>query len=278
MAGGMQILPARDDCLESFQWLAQEIRAANGEAAVMKVRELQGMTDQQLVALFCEARGEDYRHIESHAADLRKMADESRDIDSSQIRERLARLRHRFGEIARIDYFDCPEGKRVASLLDGIEQALSPTTAVADAVPNADIAEFRERSWVTRPHPHIDRLACAWFIRHFINPYARIRYSAEIANDEVGFDMDGGAFGHRGNLCTFETMKAAFSVDDSAIQAVAEIVHEIDLHDGRYVRPEVAGVEAVLKGWSGASLSDADLEARGITLFEGLYSSLSRRL
>ncbi len=275
IAGGTQILPARDECLESFQWLAQEIRTANGEAAVMRVRELQGLTDQQLVALFCEARAEDYRHIESHAAELRQIADESKDVDSLQVRERLARLRHRFGEIARIDYFDCSEGKRVASLLDEIEQVLSPTPAVTESVPHADTGEFRERRWVTRPRPYIDRLACIWFIRRFINPNAHIRYSAEIATDEVGFDMVGAVFGHRGNLCTFETMKAAFAVEDTGLQSLAEIVHEIDLHDGRYARPEVAGVEMVLKGWSKAALSDAELEARGISLFEGLYTSLS---
>ncbi len=275
IAGGTQILPARDECIEYFQWLAQEIRAANGEAAVMRVRELQGMTDQQLVALFCEARAEDYRHIESHVSELRQIAEESREIDPLQVREKLARLRHRLGEIARIDYFDCPEGKRVASSLDEIERALSPSPVVTDSVPHADAERFRDRRWVTRPHPYVDRLACIWFIRHFINPNARIRYSGQIAKDEVGFDMDAGTFGRHGNLCTFETMKAAFAVEGPGLQSLAEIVHEIDLHDGRYARPEVAGVEMVLKGWSKAALSDAELEMRGISLFEGLFTSLS---
>ncbi len=275
IAGGTQILPARDECIESFQWLAQEIRASNGDAAVMRVRELQGMTDQQVVALFCEARTEDYRHIESQITELRKIAEESRETDPLQVRERLARLRHRFGEIARIDYFDCSEGKRVASSLDEVERALSPSPAVTDSVPRADAEKFRDQRWVTRPQPYVDRLACIWFIRHFINPNAPISYSGQIAEDVVGFDMDGGAFGHLGNLCTFETMKAAFAIEGPGLQSLAEIVHEIDLHDGRYTRPEVAGVEMVLKGWSDAGLSDSELEMRGISLFEGLFTSLS---
>ena len=88
--------------------------------------------------------------------------------------------------------------------------------------------------------------------------------------------MSEGQFSHLGNLCTFETMIRAFGLEDRAMNAVAEIVHEIDLRDGRYVRPEVPGVEAILRGW--ASRSDADREAHGIALFDGIYEGFSRTL
>lgn len=271
------MLPVRDDCVESFQWLAQEIRAANGEAAVLRVTQMQGITDQQMVALFCEARAEDYRHIETQADDLRQTAADEKDADALQTRDKLARLRHRLGEISRIDYFGCADGKRVSLMLDDIEQALSASAVVAVPVPHFDVAQYRQRPWVTRPRPHVDRVACVWFIRRFVNAGARIRYSGEIKPGEAGFDMDGGEFGHRGNLCTFEMMKAAFAVEGVGLRALGEIVHEIDLHDGRYARPEVAGVETILKGWSDASLTDAELEVRGVALFEGLYAALSRK-
>jgi hypothetical protein len=88
--------------------------------------------------------------------------------------------------------------------------------------------------------------------------------------------MDLGEFGHRGNLCTFETMLRAFALKEPALRAIAEIVHEVDLRDARYMRPEVPGVEAVLNGWLKAGLSDQELEAHGAILFEGLYVALRR--
>jgi hypothetical protein len=126
---------------------------------------------------------------------------------------------------------------------------------------------------VTRPHPHVDRLACAWLIRRFVNPRAQIRYSETPEPGEVAFDMPGAEFQHRGHLCTFEVMLKAFGLDDPALRAIAEIVHEIDLRDGRSARPEIAGVDAILTGW--LVLEDAEREAHGIALFEGLYVALS---
>jgi hypothetical protein len=127
---------------------------------------------------------------------------------------------------------------------------------------------------VTRPSPHVDRLACAWLIRRFINPRAVIRYSSVPRPDEVPFDMGQGPFSHHGNFCTFEIMMRVFGLNDAATTAMAEIVHEIDLHDGRYIRPEVPGIEAVLRGWM--ARSDAEREVHGIALFDGLYTGLAR--
>jgi hypothetical protein len=84
-------------------------------------------------------------------------------------------------------------------------------------------------------------------------------------------------FGHHGNLCTFETMIRAFNLESTGLSAMAEIVHEVDLRDARYLRPETAGIDAILKGWSLLNLSNAELEARGIALFSGLFESLAAR-
>src|SRR5512144_1804660 len=71
-AGGAQVLPARDDCLEAFQWLAREIRQAKGEAVVMRVEQFEGLSDQQLIDLFHAAREEDYAEIERQVIELSK--------------------------------------------------------------------------------------------------------------------------------------------------------------------------------------------------------------
>ena len=95
-------------------------------------------------------------------------------------------------------------------------------------------------------------------------------------DDEVAFDMRQGTFSHRGNLCTFESMVAAFGLAEPSLHLMGEIVHEIDLRDGRYVHPETAVIDAVLKGWLLMGFSDQDLEAHGVALFEGLYAAFAR--
>ncbi|MBN1190598.1 MAG: chromate resistance protein [Dehalococcoidales bacterium] len=278
IAGSVQVLPARDECLEAFQWLAQEIRTSNGEAMTMRVTQIEGLTDQQVIAMFHSARMEDYRRIETHAFDLTKSLTDRKKVDVSQAHDTLSRLRKQYNDVLRIDYFACPEGKRLASLLDGIERSISPSTSKGISVSHAEVAHFRESRWVTRSHPHVDRMACAWLIRRFINPKAIIRYSNSPEPDEISFDMKNDHFGHRGNLCTFETMMLSFKLENPSLKPIAEIVHEIDLHDDRYIWPEIAGIERLLDGWSASDLSDSELEEKGISLFEGLYRAFSRNL
>jgi len=274
--GGVHVLPARDECVEAFQWLAQEVEQAKGEALLMRVERFEGLSDAQLIALFQEARKEDYAALEARAASLEKTFTGSRrrdPRDDAQARDLLARFRREHAEIARIDFFDSPAGAQVASRLARIEEALSPARPDDTAVAPAALSAYRNKCWVTRPSPHVDRLACAWLIRKFINPRAVIRYSDAAAPDEVAFDMSAGPFSHHGNLCTFETMIRAFRLDDPAVSAIAEIVHEIDLRDGRYARPEVPGIDAVLRGWM--TVPDAEREAHGIALFDGLHAALA---
>ena len=276
IAGGVQILPAREECMEAFQWLAQEIRSANGEASVMRVAQLDEPTDQQLVALFCEARVKDYKEIEALASDLKQTITDRKETDTSQALDTLGRVRQRYTDIARIDYFDCPEGRRIAALLEDIEGGLSSAVPMAVSVPKVDITQYLNKKWVTRPHPHVDRLACTWLIRRFIDPQAAIRYSNHPEQGEVAFDMNQGEFNHFGNLCTFEVMQLAFSLESPALRPIAEIVHEMDLHDDRYVWPEIAGIERLINGWGLAGLSDTQLESNGISLFEWLHLAFSR--
>jgi hypothetical protein len=275
-AGGVQVLPARDECVEAFQWLAQEIRQAKGEAVVMRVEQFEGLTDQQLIDLFNSARADEYKEIESQIAEFEKILGRRIKPDDVPVhREAHAKLHRRYAEIARVDYFNSPAGSRVASRLARIKDTLAPRVALPPAVESAAIEEYQGKCWVTRPRPHVDRLACAWLIRKFIDAEATIRYATRPRSDEVTFDMDDARFGHVGNLCTFETMLLAFSLNDQGLRAMAEIVHEIDLRDGRYGRPETQGVDAVLTGWLQLDKQDAEREVQGIALFEGLYAALS---
>ena len=274
-AGGVQVLPARDDCLEAFQWLAQEIRQAGGEALVMHVEQFEGLTDQQLIDLFHAAREEEYAEIDARAAELEKaMSKRTKPDARAQVREGIDKLRRRHAEITRVDYFDSPAQGRAAARLAAIEQSLAPGASQSLKIERVAIRDYQGKRWITRPRPHVDRLACAWLIRRFVDPDATIHYATAPKPNEIAFDMDEGQFGHRGNLCTFETMRLAFGLDDAGLRAIAEIVHEIDLRDGRYARPEISGIDTILAGWSQSDMSDAELESQGIALFEGVYASI----
>jgi len=274
---GVYVLPARDECIEAFQWLAQEVQQVKGEALILHVERFEGLNDSELIELFREARKKEYAEINTQALELEKsISAKMLPKEHHQAKELLAKLRKQYAEITRVDFFDCPEGIEVASRLTRIEQSLSPKGLEDATVATAAVAEYRDKRWVTRPRPHVDRLACAWLIRRFINPDAIIRYSQKPKPDEVAFDMSTGVFGHRGNLCSLEVMLATFGLDKPGLRIAGEIVHELDLRDGRYLRPETVGIDAVLKGWLLLGLTDLEIESRGISLFDGLYASLSR--
>jgi hypothetical protein len=272
--GSVYVLPATAECVEAFQWLAQEIQQAQGEALVMHVPQFAGLSDAQVMGLFNEARQAEYEEIEVQGVVLAQQLDEGVG-EAASVRPILEKLQKQHAEIARIDYFHCAKGVAVAAQLSSLAQRLLPGEWVVPEVATAVLADYQNRTWVTRPRPHVDRLACAWLIRRFIDPQAVIRYREQPEADEVAFDMADGRFGHVGNLCTFETMLRAFELSAAGLLLLAEIVHEIDLRDGRYPRPEVAGVDAILKGWLLTNATDETLEAWGLALFDGLLANLS---
>jgi hypothetical protein len=268
-AGGLYVLPSRPECIESFTWLAQEIRQAKGDAIVMRADRFEGMEESQLAALFNAARQEDYRALGAQITSLEKRESN----DPSGLENALERVRRQYAEILRVDYFNCPDGLEISSRLAALASTLAmPSSArIPPAIPAANRSEYQDRIWITRPRPQVDRLACAWLIRRFIDSRATIRYARQSKPGEVAFDTDDSEFGHVGGLCSFETMCRAFGFDDAGLRALAEIVHEIDLRDGRFTHPVIAGVSAILDGWLRAVTSDAELEEHGLALFEGLY-------
>jgi hypothetical protein len=270
----VHILPAREECIEAFQWLTQEVQQMQGEAIVMYVDRFEGLDDQQLIELFRAARSSDYTEILTQAETLETEMTTSAQID--QFPESLAKLRKRYTEIFRIDFFDTPVATDVAARLTKLEQMLDRSEQLVDSLPSCSIGDYQNTRWVTRPRPYIDRLACAWLIRRFINPNATIRYSLDPDPDEVAFDMKEGEFTHWGNLCSFETMLVKFALKEPGLKTLGEIIHELDLQDGLYLHPHTTGLETIVRGWLLMGLSDQELESKGVALFDGLYTSLAR--
>ncbi len=275
--GSVFILPANDDCVESFQWLSQEIRQAKGEVLVMRVQQFEGLDNRQLVALFNEARQEEYDEIAALLVELAQNIEADDELDDlSKFQGAVQKVQKQLVDLAKIDYFQCPGRTAVVAQLNRIIRQINPMDEAAPVIKRVDKAHYHSSRWVTRPRPHVDRLACAWLIRRYINPKAVIRYSATVHSDEVAFDMEGAEFSHQGNFCTFEVMIRAFSLKEEALYVLAEIVHEIDLADGRYQRPEAVGIDAALRGWLLTSMADEEIEKQGLALIDGLFATLAQ--
>jgi hypothetical protein len=259
------LLPNNASNRERFEWLAQMIRKRAGEASVVSVQSIDNLSTPQLVARFAEARARDYQELIRDVQRFSTGAQRKRPLG------RINRLRERFREIVEIDFFGTPLQKRAEELLARADA--SP--AVAEKLAKTNPEDYVERVWVTRPRPGIDRSASAWLIRHFIDKKARFTFAqeGEVPADAVPFDMFQGGFGHRGEDCTFETLRKEFRVRDARVAAIGEMVHDADLNDGKFGRREAFGVDEVLKGWARKGTPDRALLERGMEMIEGLYHS-----
>jgi hypothetical protein len=267
LKNSVYVLPRRESTLESFHWMLREIVADGGEATLCEARFVEGMSDDELEALFHKAREEDYAAI---AIDARQVGDPTE--------AELARLRRRLAEVAAIDFFSAQGRSKVEALLDGLDARLQK----ARPEPAAERDEFHGRTWVTRKGIHVDRIASAWLIRRFIDPAARVKFvdgkTHKPRAGELRFDMFEGEFTHEGDQCSFEVLLSrAGPGDDAALRAIAEIIHDLDLDDEKYARPAAAGVGRLLAGIAAGHAEDEARLERGSALLDDLYESFKRK-
>jgi hypothetical protein len=132
--------------------------------------------------------------------------------------------------------------------------------------------------WATRTAPHVDRTACAWLIRRFIDAEADFVFVEdrdEVPADATPFDMRGVELSHHGGDCSFETFLRRYDLGDPVLWAIARIVHEADLEDERYDAPEAAGLDVLLRGLSMVR-GDHEVLELSAPLYDGLYEYLRR--
>jgi hypothetical protein len=232
------------------------------QATVAQVREFDDLPAKKLKELFVSARSRDYDKLFVQLKSLR----------SSHVPQgRLNRIRRRFEETVAIDFFGSPARSRVASLLARAEEP------EVESRRNKKRAEYRQRVWITRPRPGIDRVSSAWLIRRFIDRKARFLFGdPSVYPDAMPFDtFVAEGFGHRGEDCTFETLCKEFAIRDSRVRHIAQIIHDADLRDDKFGRTEGQALDTVLNGWESQKLTDEQLLQRGMELIEGLYNGLS---
>lgn len=136
----------------------------------------------------------------------------------------------------------------------------------------------RPSTWVTRERPKIDRIACPWAVRRFIDPDARILYVPtsqvmEVAASEgaVAFDIPGAPISHEGEMCSFDTLLSRFGLEDPALLALAPIVRGADT-DRHKLAPEAAGLHAISLGLANNYRDDHALLDQGMIVYDALYA------
>ena len=134
--------------------------------------------------------------------------------------------------------------------------------------------------WATRKDCHVDRAACAWLLRRFVDPDAEFVFvedPADVPPDATPFDMRGVELSHHSGDCTFETILHRYELADPVLWDVARIVHEADLADERFDAPEAAGLDVMCRGLSMVGDDATVLEVSGV-MFDGLYEYRRRAL
>ena len=139
--------------------------------------------------------------------------------------------------------------------------------------------------WVTREHPKTDRIACPWLIRRFIDPAAEIVYVPrdqvlDVAEREgaISFDAPGAVYTHRDGMCSFETLVAAYEIDDPVIAVMAKVVHGADISEDVGIAPESAGLAAIADGYALLGIDDQRQLALELPVYDALYAWAQRQL
>jgi hypothetical protein len=268
------VLPDDPAQYERFQWLAKQIQDAGGQTTLIRVAEIDGMSDAGIVALFNQARAGEYKELAGACQSALARHKKGREPELSA---ELEKHKRRFREIREIDYFDAPAAHDAQMLLRRAEKVLAPQKGTA-AARKLDPSQFVGKTWLTRPRPGIDRAGSAWLIRKFIDPGAEFIFDMDAHKypEALPFDMADVEFSHHGEDCTFETLVKRFGISDKAVLKMAEMVHDADLEDDKFHRCECLGINCVLTGWAKAGLNDGELLAKGTECFAGLYEELSK--
>jgi hypothetical protein len=139
--------------------------------------------------------------------------------------------------------------------------------------------------WITREHVKVDRVACPWLIKKFVDPDAQFLFVPanqvlEHAEREqaIPYDVPGVELGHHEGRCSFEAILRKYRLDDPALQLLGQIVHGADVADDLYHRPEAAGLKAIAEGFRHLGLADDhEVLARESIVYDALFAYCQRQ-
>lgn len=270
------VLPHTVQALEDFAWLQREVTARGGQATVFSASTIEDVGNTELIEQFKAARAADYK---AFLSDLRRAFPRRAGRNRQETRD-LRAWRERLEHIRQIDFFSAPGVSEAEAGLDALERTARHPPVVGEErrLTALDRRAYIGRPWLTRPRPGVDRFACAWLIRRFIDPTATFvfEHSKGVPANAVPFDMyEHEGFGHQGDRCTFEVMQWRFAITDGAVSRIAEIVHDVDLKDDRFHARHAAAIELLVDGLRKTFADDHTLLEHGMAMFDALYHGLS---
>jgi hypothetical protein len=287
LKGAVYILPFSEDRYEFAQWLVAEVKEMKGDAAMVAIDHVDSVTDNEVIALFNQARRNDYLPLTKEMEELsRKLNAIKKGGQGPALKPLAAQLeknRKAWREIQQVDFFTAPEGlalnDTISYLQSELQQLAGAPKKIEQSMPvsRRSAVEYEGRIWATRARPFVDRMATAWLITAFIDRNASFTFTDETqtgaVSGAVAFDVAGGEFTHRGELCTFEVMAMAFAIKDKAVMRIAQIVHDLDIKDNKFQSPEAMGVEEILNGIRKTAGNDHEALSQGMKVFAMLYAA-----
>ena len=279
LKNSVYVLPDTPECLEDLQWIGQEAIAGGGEAIICRAAFIGTPTDTELKRRFLDDAASRFAPVKQaltgHLAALRRRK------GASPAGSDILRLQRMVDAAMKSDFFGSDAGTEVQTLMTAIKNMLKQS-ANATASRGQSNGDLKGRVWVTRRDPHIDRLATAWLIRRFVDPAARFRFvdsaGGAVLKAERSFDMVGANFTHEGDKCSFETMTARLGLKDPALRQIGEIVHDLDLKDGKFGRPDAAGIQRLVDGLSAAHADSGARVQAALPIFDTLFASFGGRI
>jgi hypothetical protein len=277
------VMPYTDSSREDLSWILKEIMDGGGEGSISQVRFIEGLSDEQVVALFQNARQSDYDKI-INAGNRLITQWSSGEVDprdpGAKAGTQVAKLRRQFDRVAAMDFFNAPGGETAEGVLKKLSACLSGETSNLTTA-RGETGSLKGKVWVTRRDIFVDRMACGWLIRRYVDGDAKFKFVATSTYvpgpDELRFDMFEGEFTHQGDCCTFEVMIQRLGLEDPALAVLAEVIHDIDLKERKYGHAETDGLNALLTGLAAADPDDHQRMAQGIGIMENMYAFFQRQ-
>jgi len=270
---GVYLLPEQSTGRETFEAVERDVLAINGTAFLLTLAE----REERFSGLF--DRSDEYGKLLADIAGCRAGLSPDNALQTARQARKLRKL---FAQLAAIDFFPGTLNAQADTALQALETAISRALSADEprahdqAITRLARGDYQGRRWATRKRPWVDRLACAWLIRRFIDPEARFIWldsPGDCPDDALGFDFDGARFSHVGQRVSFETLIDSFDVQQPGLARLASVIHYLDV--GGYQPSEAPGIERVLAGLRASIGDDDQLTTVAGGIFDGLLTAFA---